>query len=119
MSTTDEVTMTAVVYAEHYAETQGVDPTQEESEAWLLFVDNNYDEDEFTVEQWDEIRMNHERDYRGIHDSFAEFVVQLADEMWDIPLELQGYIDYDSMESDFSMDYECHAGAFGVHIWSN
>ena len=118
MSTTD-VAVTATEYAEIVARQTGYDPSPEEAEAWLLYADNNYDEDSFTVQQWDEIHRRHEEAYRGIHESFREFVEERASEMWDIDFVLSAYIDWDSLESDWEYDYDSQSGEFGVHVWAS
>jgi len=116
MSTTD-VAVTATVYAELRAKQEGTDIGPEELEAWLLYADKNYDEDSFTPEEWDGILAEHNRNYQGVHDSFREFVEAQATEMWDIGFDLSGYIDWDSLESDWEHDYDFHSGDFGVHVW--
>jgi hypothetical protein len=84
-----------------------------------LYADNNYDEDSFTVQQWDEVFRTHEETYRGMHASFREFVEERASEMWDIDFHLSGYIDWDSLESDWEYDYDSHSGWYGCHVWAN
>ena len=118
MSTTD-VAVTATEYAEHHARVTGFDPAPELVEAWLLYADNNYDEDSFTVKQWDEIMTAHETSFRGVYESFREFVEERAGDMWDIDFVLSQYIDWDSLENDWEDEYTCHSGDFGVHVWEN
>jgi hypothetical protein len=118
MSTTD-VAVTATEYAELHAKQTGMDMSPEELEAWELYADNNYDEDSFTVQQWDEVFRTHEEAYRGMHASFREFVEERASEMWDIDFHLSGYIDWDSLESDWEYDYDSHSGWYGCHVWAN
>lgn len=118
MSTTD-VAVTAAEYAEHHARFTGIDLPPEFTEAWLLYADNNHDEDAFTVKQWDEILMAHEESYRGVYDSFRDFVEERASDLWDIDFHLSGYIDWDSLENDWEYNYEHQSGNFGVHVWEN
>jgi antirestriction protein len=58
-----------------------------------------------------------EDSYEGCWSSEEEFVQNLYDGTGDIPDNLWGYIDWESLARDVLMDYSCYEGVEGTHIF--
>lgn len=62
---------------------------------------------------------NFSDEYNGCWTSEEEFVQDLVESCGDIPDNLTGYIDWESMACDYMMDYSSYGGSEGIHIFRN
>ena len=112
MSTTN-----VTVSAEDFAEARYRDDS-DAMDAFLAYSEDAFDSD-MTVQEWDDIADDLEDRYVGWYESKMDFVQDSVIDAFDVPFELHGYLDWESIALDWEIAYTIVHNNDGVWVWKN